>query len=181
MATTLAINQIKAAVGWDYETVLAYGNAVTNNTYTYSSTLAQGTGAGNASKIVIVQGDGSSGGAAVIAAAGSVSYDFSAFNDPFGTALSFSKIRVLFLQNLTAQSQSTTVLSLGGDTTNPWVGTAQGLSGTTPLAYVGPNGCLLLARTDGTGFAVDATHKTIKITNTDGANTCSYKLVVVGE
>src|SRR5581483_8977772 len=140
-----------------------------------------GTGAGSASKIVIVQADGSTGGSAVLAASGTASYDLSAFTDPFGSALSFSKVRVFFLQNLTAQSQPTTVLSVGGDTSNPWVGTAQPLSGTTPLAYCGPNGCLLFARTDGTGFTVDSTHKTIKITNLDGSNTCAYKLVIIGE
>jgi hypothetical protein len=179
MATTLTINQIKAALGWDYEKVLAFGNASTISSFSFSKTLANGTGSGAATKLAVIQADGSSGGNPVLAASASDNYDLSALVDPFGTALNFTLVRALYLENLSANTG--TVINLAGGASNPWVGSVQPLNGTTPALRVYANGVLLLATTVAAAYVVDSTHKTFKITNEDAVNSAKYKLIIVGE
>jgi hypothetical protein len=179
MSTTLTINQMKASIGWDYETVLAYGNAATISSFAYSKTLANGSGAGNANKIGIVLGNGATGASATIAASGSVTFDLTAFTDPFGTSLSFTLVRAIYLENL--NTTANTIIDLGGGVSNPWVGAAQMLNGTTPSVRVYPNGTLFCTTTAAASWVVDSTHKTIKITNEDSSLAASYRLIVIGE
>lgn len=178
MANTLSVNQMKAGVGWDYETTLPYGNNLQVNSYTYSKVLANGSGLGFASKIAVVQADGSTGGAAALVASGTVTYDLTAMTDPFGAAVSFSKVRIIYLENFSAAA--TTTINAGGGT-NPWVGAAQPLNGTTPTVRIPSAGVWFLANNTAAGFTVDGTHKTLVITNEDGSNPAQYKLCIVGE
>jgi hypothetical protein len=189
MSTTLVVNQLKAAIGWDYETVLAYANSANISSFSYSKTLANGTGAGNASKFVLVWCDTSqSAGGGVtssLAAAAANTYSLQAIADPFGTNLSFSKVRAFYFEN--TSSGSGTTLTIEPDTTgnNGWQGASAlfDAAGTTPQAKlrVRPGGCFIHICTDASGWTVDATHKQFLVNNEDGSNAATYRFVLVGE
>lgn len=187
MSNTLSVNQLKAAIGWDYEVPLAYGNNIQSNSFSYSKSLTSGTGAGKAEKIALVWCDSSqSAGGGVTTSLGSSSansYDLTAINDPFGSSLSFTKVRALYIENTSATS--TTTITIEPAASNGWQGASQlfDAAGTTPQAKVrvNPGGAAIFICTDANGWAVDATHKAFQINNEDGSNSATYRFVVAGE
>ncbi len=92
--------------------------------------------------------------------------------DAFGQALTFAKIKLLFLKNLS----TTQTLTVGGAAANAWVGP---FGAATHTLSIKPGGIATLIL-DPNGFAVTAgTGDLLKVLNSAGA-TCDYYLIIWG-
>jgi hypothetical protein len=169
MPTTLAVGQIKAVVGWDFQNVLTVGNTSNPNTDTYSKSMTNGTGAtGTADLMYSTQTTIAGGGTLNIDLAGSLT-------DFFGNVITFARIKVMKIE-LTTDTTATSILI--GDHASPW---ATWLAGTNPRVRVYNGGCMLLAGTNATMYAVTAgSADGLKIVNEDGSNTATVKITLIG-
>lgn len=173
MATTLTVNSLRVSVGWSFEDVETFGNSLNSGSFTHSKTLADGTGAGSANLLYVVQDDTG------ITASGSTTLDLQSLTDMFGNSISFSKVKVIYIEN-----QSTTSgvnLVVGAAAADQWGAATAFISTTTATVLVPAAGVLYAARTDATGWVVDATHKDLKIANASGSAAVPYKIVFIGE
>lgn len=97
-------------------------------------------------------------------------YDLDAgtMEDPFGTGLTFVKIKGIILAHKTGSSASS--IKLGGDfITTANIGTNNIVAGSSILI------------TDATGYTVTATSADVlTVTNNDGSNTADYDLFLIG-
>lgn len=177
MATTLAVNPIRVQVGWAFESTTSFGTNTTNNAgFSYSTSLANGTGAGAAQKLY----------AATVTQVGgnTTNYDLAAgLTDLFGTSITFARFKVLYV-HLTTTTTATSI-KVGGHATaavGNWITSADTLDNDQPAVRVRNGGILFLACTDATGYVVTATtDDLLTIVNEDGSNTATINLLIVGE
>lgn len=129
--------------------------------------LANGTGAGNASKAYY--------GARSISASSTDVLNLTAtLTDAFGASLSFTKIRGIFIK---AAAANVGTISMGAGT-NPVVGI---LNSTTDKVIVAAGGFFMAANPTAAGYTVTATTADrITMTN-NAASTANYEILIVGE
>jgi hypothetical protein len=94
--------------------------------------------------------------------------------DPFGTALSFARVKAIIV--LAATTNTNNVVVGGASSTfATWV------SGTNPAVIVRPGGLLVLAATDATAYAVTATSADVlRLTNSAGGTSVVCDVAIVG-
>lgn len=172
MATTLSVNALKSSIGWTFEDVKDWGNSTNSGTFSVSKTLSNGTGAGYASKIHVVQDDTG------ITGSGSVTLDLQALTNMYDDATSFDKIRAIYLENASSTVGVDILLGAGG--ASGWGGATALLSTTTATMLIPAGASVMLINTSLAGWAVTSGMKDLKLTNA-AATALPYKLVIVGE
>jgi len=172
MATSLAVTAIKQTISWTFEDVKDWGNSSNAGTFSVSKTLANGTGAGYANKIHVVQDDTG------ITGSGSTTLDLQALTNMYDDATVFTKIRAIYIENTSSTSGVNMLVGAGG--TTGW-GSATALVSLTTATLLLPAGASLLAiNTSASGWAVATDSKDLKLSNA-AATALPYKLVLVGE
>lgn len=168
MATSLTSN-VTAGLGWTFQNVLPVITGPSlQSALNYKNSTKNGTSAGQCDLLYVTTGTISASGSLNIDLAGSV-LDF------FGNTITFARVKS-FIIILTADTAAASVLV--GNGTNPfvnWVGSG------THTVRVRNTGCLLLASSDSTGYAVTAsTGDILKILNEDSGNVATYQIAFVG-
>lgn len=176
MSTSLTVSPISVSVGWNFQNVLTWANAVNSSNFSWSKTLANGTGAGNAQYVYVTQPS--------IAASSSLNIDLAgSVTDVYGNTITFAKIKVIYVELTTTTAAST--IDVGGASSAGfanWISSAGTFATDQPKVRVRNGGIFFLGCTDGTGYAVTATTADIlKITNNDGAVAASLNILIVGE
>lgn len=168
MATTLASQGVAAQVGWDYENVLALGNTLQNNKFSFQPTqFAQGTGAGQADRLYA--------NTLLIAGGGNTVITFTSMTDFFGNTVSFLRMKLLYIRLASGGASSISV----GNATNPIVNWIS--SGTATVKIMSGGLLFLVAPVDAVGYPITAaTADQLKILNNDGANAASVDICVMG-
>lgn len=173
MATTLSMNTLRAAVGWNFEETQNWANSANSSSFTYSKTLSNGTGAGSANKIYIVQDTTG------IAAAGTLDIDLQDLTDMYGTSISFSKIKVFYIEVTTTTAGVDLVI--GNAAATEWIHSSAFMNVADSTITIPAGACMLLLNTDADGWAVAAGYKNLLFTNASGSAALAYKLVIAGE
>lgn len=102
--------------------------------------------------------------------------DLTALDGTFGT-YAFSEVKAILIEVETASTGYR--LEVGAAAENQWAGANQPIKDPSDIIRVGASGRWLHeAAVD--GFAVDATHKNLKISNPSGG-TVAYRIIVLGE
>lgn len=168
MATSLT-STARSSVNWNLSDVLAViGDTQNNNSFAYSKQFANGTGANQADRVIVKNGTIAGGGNTTFDLAGSLT-------DFFGNVITLVRVKVLYFELTTGTTASD--VSLGGDA-NPW---ATWLGAVTDKVKVRNGGSLCLVAPDAAAYTVTAgTGDILKVTNNDGANVATYKLVIIG-
>ena len=166
MSTTLSISAMGSKIVWDYESVLSWGNAVNSSSYSFNTTLANGTAAAQADQLYVATG--------TLAGAGTLTLDLASLTDMFGNALNIKRVKAFYIENTTATTS--TGLAVGGAGVTPFVGW---FNAGTDTITVRNGGNFFIAAPDGTAYAV-GTGVNLLLTNSDGTNTCTYRIVIVG-
>lgn len=168
MATTLTLTA-KASVSWDFENVLStIGNTSNVNGFSYSKSFTNGTAASMVDLLYVTNGTLAGSGTLNVDLAGSVA-------DFFGTTITMARVKVMYLEN--TNDTTSTGISFGNHAAPlvNWISV-----GTTTVS-IRNGGCFFLCAPDATAYAVTATTADgLKLTNADGSNTATYKLVVAG-
>lgn len=173
MSTTLSVTPLRQQIGWTLTDVQTFANSTNTGDFTVSTSLTNGTGAGAANKIYVVQDDTG------ISSSSSTTLDLQSLTSMFDDALSFSKVRAFFIQN-TATTTGTDML-VGAAASTQWAG-ATALISTTDATLLVPAGASIFAiNTNAAGWAVTASAKSLKLANASTTTALTYKLVVVGE
>lgn len=173
MATTLTVNALRQTIGWTLEDAQTFGNSSNSNSFSYSKTLANGTGAGSANKIYVVQDDTG------IASSSAVTLDLQSLTSMFDDAVSFSKIRAIYLEN--ASTSSGADLLVGAAAATQWASATAFISDTEATMLIPSGGSMMVICTNVDGWAVGATTKSLKLANASTTAALPYKLVIVGE
>lgn len=176
MATSLSISPLAARIGWTFTNTNDFGTTSDSSGVSYSATMTNGTGSGAANKLFAKS--------YTIAASGNQSIDLAgSVTDFYGNTISFTKVKVIYVEHSTATTATTITVGVGG--TNPfinWIKSAGTITTDQPRVVVRNGGVFLLACTDGTGYPVTAgTGDILYLTNEDGTNSATVKVVVVGE
>lgn len=176
MSTTLVTKAIKAAISYDYENVLTMGNTVSSNQHTYNKSMTSGTGGSGTADLIY-------SASLTLAASATTNLDLAAsLLDAFGNTLTFARLKVLMVE-LTNDTTASSI-KVGGAASAGfinWIGSAGTFATDQPYVRVRNGGLLLLACTDGTGYAVTATTADIlKLTNEDGANVATIHITLIG-
>lgn len=121
-----------------------------------------GTGANQANKLWTVSG--------TISAGSFVTYDFigGLLEDAFGDSVALTRIKAFYFYNTHATQ------AIAFESTIP------GILGGGGFQPVGPGGVVFVSRPDSTGIAITSGSDTITISNSGGAATGTYDIVVVG-
>jgi hypothetical protein len=151
------------------QAVFAKSNALSNPRDVLSKTIqkefANGTSSGQADRIFRDQRTLTDGSTENLDLAG-------VLTDPFGTTLTFAKVKVLMIENLS----TTQTLTVGGAASNQfvnWVGAG------THTVIIPPGGFFAISA-PAAGFAVTAsTGDLLKVANSAGAS-CIYNVVILG-
>ena len=164
MTQSVAIN-----VNIDVAQAVQVGGQVSKNTIDidFSKALANGAGADNASKAYY--------GLRSITASGTDVLNLTAtLLDAFGAAITFTKIRGVFIKPAAANAGT---ISMGAGT-NPVVGL---LNSATDKIIIAAGGYFMVVNPTAAGYGVTAsTADKITITN-NVASTVNYEIVIVGE
>lgn len=132
-----------------------------------TSAIADGTGANQAQDLFTQT--------AALADAGAVSLDFSggALTNPFGTTISWSALKLLFIENTSVESSLEVTGNLWDDISG----------GTTETLTIAPRSFYWQTMMDAGGQAIVAgTGDTITLTHaSDGSLSLTYKVVALGE
>lgn len=175
MSTTLTINPITMNVGWDSESTTTFGtNTVQASRFLYSKTLGNGTGASAANKMFATT--------YTISASSTQQVDLAGvLTDFYGNTVTFTKIKVLYIELTTTTSAST--IKVGGGTdgagTNAFI---NWVAAAADLVRIRNGGCLMLACTDATGYAVTAaTGDILALVNEDVSNAATVNIFLAGE
>jgi hypothetical protein len=168
MATTLATNQIKAILGWDFESTLIMGNSTNIATHSVSTSMTNRTGAAGTADLIYSN-------SVTIAASGNTTVTFTSLASLLGVIMSFARIKAFIIENNSLTTASSILI---GNGTNPfinWVGSG------AHTVRVRNGGALMLFCTDATAYAVTAaTGDLLKILNEDGANSATVHMTVIG-
>lgn len=172
MSTTLSVNNFKASIGWDYQATNSFGTNTTNSfAFSANSAFTNGSGNGKASKIYAATLTVTGGG-------GTSSIDLiSATTDPLGQALSFAKVKGIYVCHKTPAATGTTAI------TGNFL--ADVVMGDASASYtLNPGHFFLLgggATNNDLGWAATAgTADTITFTNADAASV-SIDVCIIGE
>lgn len=170
MATSLTVNQLRVSVGWQYDNVHAFGNSSNANSFTYSKSLTDGSGASKANKIYLAT--------VTIAAGGNLQVDLSgSLNDIYGNLLTFTRVKAVYFE--LATDTSSTSITVGGASSNAFV---NWVADATDKVRIRNGGTFFLACTDATGYVVTAgTGDILQINNEDGSNIATIKMCIIGE
>lgn len=171
---SLNVSGIKSGFTWDFQRTTAFGSSTSNaGNFNYSTSLTNGTGAGKCSIFYADEFD--------IAASGTANIDLAAgVTDVFGNSVSFTKIRLIYIQVVTDTDLvkvGTSVL-VGGHASavTSFFGDA------SDKIRIRNGGCFQLSAIDATGYAVTATTADmIKIANEDSSAAVTVRIGVVGE
>lgn len=172
MATTLSVNSIKQSISWTFEDVKDWGNSTNTGEFSVSKSLSNGTGAGYANKIHVVQD------ATGITGSGSVTLDLQALTNMYDDATSFTKVRAIYIEN-TSTTSGVNML-VGAAAANQWAGASALISSTTATILLPAGASMLAINTSASGWAVATDSKDLKLANA-AATALPYKLVIVGE
>lgn len=170
----LSVAGIKAGFSWNFEQTTAFGSNTANaGSFSYSSSLANGTGAGKATVFYASEFD--------LAASANLAIDLAAgVTDVFGDSISFTKIRYIYIE-VVADAANVKVgssITVGGHA----AAVASFFGSATDTIKVRNGGCFQLSCTDATGYAVTGTTAdTIKILNNDAVNALTVRIGIVGE
>lgn len=170
---SLNVSGIKSGFTWDFQRTTAFGSSTSNSgSFNYSTSLLAGAGAGKAALFYANEFD--------LAASGSLDIDLAAgVNDVFGNSISFTKIRLLYIQVVTdaeAVKIGTSIL-VGGHA----AAVVSFLGAATDKIRIRNGGCFQLCAND-IGYTVTATTADfIKIVNEDAVNALTVRIGVVGE
>ena len=160
---------LTSQAGVSVRAVFAKSNALSNPKDVLSKTIQKeftnGTGTGQANLIFRDQRTLADGANESLDLAG-------VLTDPFGTVLTFAKVKIILIENLS----TTQTLTVGGATSNQfinWVGTA------TDSIKIPPGGFFAISA-PAAGYAVTAgTGDLLKVANSAGA-ACTYNVVILG-
>jgi hypothetical protein len=168
MATTLT-GTAKASFNWDYQNVDAtVGNTANTSGYSYSRAFTNGTAINTIDLVYVTSGTLAASGTLNVDLAGSVT-------NFFGTTLTFARVKVMYLENTTDTSSSAIAFGNHAAPLVNWISAA------TSTVAVRNGGCLFLCAPDATAYAVTATTADgLKLTNSDGTNSATYKLCIAG-
>lgn len=173
MTKTLTLNPVTVSIGWDYEQTGFPGNSKDINGQSYaSSTLNNGTAAGQANVKYSAQ--------LAIAANGNTTLDLTNLTDNFGNAISFARIKDMYIENSSVDSAS--AIKVGGAVSNAFTGmwSAPGTANNDSYLTINNGVCFHMGVDAGaTGYPV-GTDKNILITNLDGSNAALVNIVIVG-
>ena len=173
MATTYALNPIKANVGWSMsKTVTGLNDLSHSGNFNWSKAFTNGTGANKLQRLYTA--------VLTISAGGTTNLDFettagTAVNDLFGDAQDFSLIKLIYIELATTTTASQITVGDHAAPINTFFG------GTNPTVKIRNGGVFMLGCTDGTGYAVANGNDGIKIVNNDGSNAATVNILVAGE
>jgi hypothetical protein len=103
-----------------------------------------------------------------------VDYDLTALTDISGLAVSFASIHGLLITNKQTTAGKKIKLPAGG--ANPWTAFLDA----TQSVELDAGGALLICNPN-VSYGVDATHKTLRITQSSGAVNCDFEIFIFGE
>lgn len=164
------LNSAKVGVSalWDFVTAVDIGTATHAGSWTPSYAFTDGTGANQAKAVFADERTLSASATENLDLAGGLS-------DVFGNVITFTKIKAILVQ---ASPGNTNDVLVGGAASNgfiPWVGDA------TDVVKVKPGGCFAIVAPDANGLAVTAaTGDILKVANSAGSTSVTYKIVVIG-
>lgn len=176
MATTLSVSGIKAGFSWDLQKTNNFGSNTSNSgSFSYASTLANGTGVDKANAFYATQ--------ETIAASGTLNLDLSNSStfDPLSTAVAFTKIKLIYIE-VVADPDAVAVgsgITVGGHAT---AAMSTFFGSDTDKIKIKQGGCFQLSCNTAAGYAVTATTADIiKIVNDDSAASVIVRIGIVGE
>ena len=178
MSTTLTLSGLSVKVNWSNVNNLLYGTPTDSGSFSWSLTMQNGSALNQCSKLFIDQSN------PTLAAGASVTYILTAagggtMKDAFGNTLTFAAVKLIYFewQNTGSGAQAVSA-KFGGAATNGftnWIGTA------TDYVTVRNGGVFYLCAPDATAYAVTAsTADQLKITNNDGSNAGTYRIIIAG-
>lgn len=180
MPTSLSVSPLRMQLGWSYTDSTSTGGTTSNSeSFHYSKTLANGTGAGAAQRLYFSK--------LTITTGATTTLDINAttgtpIKDVFQNNIIITKLKVIYVEYVTTTTTGTLEVSgsaLTGTTGSPPIL----MGGTTPTAriIIRPTGAFMLACTDATGYPVtDATGDTVTIKNNDAASV-DVNVCLIGE
>lgn len=129
--------------------------------------LADGAGINAANRVYQASGS--------VGSAGEVLIDLTALTDPLGGAVSFARVKAIYLRNKSSTAADNLQLTAPSEAgiSTLFVAVGDGI-------IVGPGGLALLANPSAAGWAVTATTADILRIGNPGANAIAYDLVIVG-
>ena len=168
MATSLNSAKVGVSTAFDFSSTVDIGTVTHAAAWSPSYAFTDGTGA-NQAKVAFAD-------ERTLTASSSENLDLAGgLTDAFGNTITFTKIKALAVQ---ASSGNTNDVLVGGAASNgfiTWVGDA------TDVVKVKPGGMFVIVAPDSTGLAVTAgTGDILKIANSAGSTSVTYKIVVIG-
>lgn len=173
MATTFSVTGIKAGFAWGAAKTTNVGADTSNSgSFVYSNSLTAGTGAEKVNMFYVDE--------IPIAAGATVNLDVSgALTDVFAASVTFTKIRLLYVELLSTETSTGESISVGGHAS---AACASFFGDVSDKIKVRLGGCLQLTCKDATAYAVTATTgDMLKITNNDAVNPVIVRIGLAGE
>jgi hypothetical protein len=173
MSTSLALNNVGSRVDWSYDSVLLWGNANNSSSFSKFQSFTQGTGAGNCNKIYIAQG--------TISPSGTLTLNLSTgLSDVFGNAIAMTGVKVYHVELTTDTTASNIIIGNAG--THPFGTTSPALfDAATDTISLYNGGVFSIVNPSALGYGVGSgAHDQILITNADGTNTATYRILIAG-
>jgi hypothetical protein len=162
LTTSLKLNLRALLVG-----VLDLSNAVNDLTLAPEIALSDGAGLNQANRVFQ--------DTVTLAAAGETLLDLTALTDALGSAVSFARLKAIYVRNKSATAGDN--LQLGGTVV---AGLSTLYVGTNAGQLIGPGGIALLVNPSAAGWAVTATTADILRIGNPGANPIEYDIVLIG-
>ena len=173
MSTTLSISKMGGAIVWDYENVLAWGNAPSQSQFSYTGgKFSLGTGANQADTLYVAQ--------ITLAGAGTTTLTLSSLLDMFKNSIAFARVKGIYIDSSATLSTAPATLSIGGATLHPaLVGTV--FDDATATIRINSGGNFVIVAPDATAYpVVSGTSDQLLFTNLHATNSLSFNLVIVG-
>lgn len=168
MATSLKVNKLSFVFDGSYRATNDYGSKAAKFDHDWAIALTNGTGSGNANFAYQDQ--------LTINASSSQTIDLNSLTDEFGSPIAPSKIKLLAIR-LNSSTDTAASLNVGAAASNKF---SPMFADPSDIAVVRYQGWMIFACLDATGYAVDATHKDLKIANNSASNSAVVDLVVIG-
>lgn len=176
MATTLSVSGIKSGFSWDLQKTNTFGaNTSNSGSFSYSSSLATGTGVDKANLFYATQ--------ATLAASGVLDLDLSNSStlDPLSTAVAFTKVKLIYIEVVTDPDAVAvgSGITVGGHAS---AAMSTFFGDSTDKIKIKQGGCFQLTCNTAAGYAVTATTADIiKIVNDDSSAGVIVRIGIVGE
>lgn len=168
MATSLNTNRLSFVFNGSYRATNDYGSKAAKFDHDWAIALTNGTGSGSANFAYQDQ--------LTIAASSSTTIDLSSLTDEFGSAAAPTICKLLAIR-LYSSSDTAATLSVGAAASNIF---SAHLADPTDIVKVRYQGWAVFAAPDATGYAIDATHKNLKIANNSSTQSVTVDFVFVG-